>query len=408
MDEDIMVTRKMQVILPVVILAAGIGAFFMFSGMKKPMEEKPKIDNTPMVSIENIYLKSMQLTVKSHGVVSPKFETELVGQVSGEVVQLADNFVRGAFVKKGEVLAKIDPSDYQAALINAQAVLASAKASLKQEVAHGKVAEKEWTRIKESSPTELSLRKPQLAKELSSVKAAEAGVLIAQRNLERTEIKAPYDALIEKRNVGLGAYISKGTMIGRLMATDVAEIRLPVAENQLHFLVEQGQNAAVNIQGSFAGKATNWQAEIVRSEGVVDKLSRMNYLVAEIKDPYGLSDNKKALRFGSYVNAEIAGREVKNVAVIPRYLLLDNGVPILAADNKLRFADVEIIRQEGKNVIVANGLVDGDKMITSALDYPLAGMQLAIAEKEESQNDAGDDSDEVIAANSTLASVKEE
>ena len=294
--EDKVVTRIKQIIVPVVILTAGISAFFIFSGMKKPPEEKPKVDNTPIVSVQKISLSPVSLDVKSHGLVKPKYETELVAQVSGELVALSANFVRGGFVKKGHVLARIDQTDYQAALIDAEAKLASAKASLEQEIAHGKVAEKEWTRITESTPSELSLRKPQLAKELSNVKAAEAGVLIAKRNLERTEFKAPFDAIIEARHLGLGAYISKGSKVGKVLSTDFAEIRLPVAENQLQFLTEQGVNANVTLHGTFAGKAAHWQAVISRTEGVIDSKSRMNYLVAEVEDPYGLESDLKALR----------------------------------------------------------------------------------------------------------------
>lgn len=376
-------TRKKQIIIPVVILSAGIGAFLVFSGMKKPPEEKPKVDNTPIVSVQEISLTPLSLDVKSHGLVKPKYETELVAQVSGELVYLSPNFVRGGFINKGHVLAKIDPTDYQAALIDAQAKLASAKASLKQEVAHGKVAEKEWTRITESTPSELSLRKPQLAKELSNVKAAEAGVLIAKRNLERTEFKAPYDSMIEARHLGLGSYISKGSKIGKVLSTDIAEIRLPVAENQLPFLLEMGVNANVILRGTFAGTETQWSASVARTEGVIDSKSRMNYLVAEVKDPYGLVSGEKALRFGSFVNAHISGLQVDNVAVIPRYLLSDNGVAILDNEEKLRFVNVDIIRQDGRNVVVANGLSEGDKMITSALNYPLDGMQLALADKKQ-------------------------
>ena len=95
----------------------------------------------------------------------PKYETLLVAQVNGEIVELNDIFVRGGFVKKGQLLARIDPNDYHAALIDAQANMASARAALEKEVAQGKVAEREWKQITDTSPTELSLRKPQLAQE---------------------------------------------------------------------------------------------------------------------------------------------------------------------------------------------------------------------------------------------------
>lgn len=396
-------TRKKQILLPLVILLMGVSAFFVFSGMKKPPEEKPKVDNTPIVSVQAITLTQVSLDVESHGVVRPKYETELVAQVSGEIVELSEHFVRGGFVKKGHVLAKIDPSDYQAQLIDAQAKLASAKASLKQEVAHGKVAESEWQHIKNGIPTELSLRKPQLAKELSNVKAAEAGVLIAQRNLERSEIIAPYDAMVEARNIGLGSYISKGNKIGKVLATAVAEIRLPVAENQLRYLLEQGVAAKVSLTGNFAGEEAEWQATIIRSEGVIDSASRMNYLVAQVVDPYGLKNNNKAIRFGAYVNARISGQKVNDVAIIPRYLLSDSGVAVLDENTKLRFVDVDIIRQDGRNVIVSHGLKDGDLMITSALNYPLDGMQLALAKPTEQGDEPADEAVVIT----ELAKVKE-
>ena len=245
-------TRKKQIFIPFVILIAGILTFVLFSSMKKPPEEKEEVDNTPIVAVEPISLAPLTLQVDSYGVVEPKYETELVAQVSGQIVELSDTFVRGGFIKKGQLLARIDPNDYEAALIDAEATMASARASLETERAQGQVAEREWKRITDTSPTELSLRKPQLAQEIARVKAAQASILRAKRNLERTEIRAPYDAMIDSRNVGLGSFVSTGSMVGKLLGTAVAEVRLPVADNQLEFLVEQGKNAKVNLMGTFA------------------------------------------------------------------------------------------------------------------------------------------------------------
>ena len=153
-------------------------------------------------------------------------------------------------------------------------------------------------------PTELSLRKPQLAQELARVKAAQASVLRAQRNVERTEIRAPYDAMIDSRNVGLGSFVGTGSMVGKVLGTDIAEIRLPVADNQLRFLKNQGNDATVILKGTYAGRSTQWEAKIARSEGVIDNTSRMSYLVAQITDPYGVlhtgtvsEKNTTSLRF---------------------------------------------------------------------------------------------------------------
>jgi len=379
------VATKKQIIIPIVILAAGVAAMVGFSSMKKPPEEKPEVDNTPIVAISNISVAPMTLEVSSHGMVTPKYETQLIAQVNGEIVELSDTFVRGGFVKKNQLLARIDPNDYQAALIDAQASMATARAALEKEVAQGKVAEREWKQITDTSPTELSLRKPQLAQELARVKAAQASVLRAERNLERTEIRAPYDAMIDSRNIGLGSFVSIGSKIGHVLATATAKVRLPVADNQLEFLMNQGVNAKVNLVGVYAGKATQWSATIVRNEGVVDNKSRMGYLVAELNDPYLLkatNQDSSPLRFGSYVNARIIGNSIDQATLVPRHLITNGKVAILDSESKLHYVAIDIVRQQGSDVIVANGLADGDRLITSALDYPVDGMKLALASDE--------------------------
>ena len=295
---------------------------------------------------------------------------------------MSETYLRGGFVKKNQLLARIDPNDYQAALIDAQAAMATARAALETEVAQGKVAEREWKQITDTSPTELSLRKPQLAQELARVKAAQASVLRAERNLERTEIRAPYDAMINSRNIGLGSFVSIGTKIGHVLATDTAEIRLPVADNQLEFLANQGVNAQVNLFGKYAGKETQWSATIKRNEGVIDNKSRMGYLVAELNDPYQLNNkteqNITPLRFGSYVNAKIVGNNIAQATSVPRHLVVNGKVAILDSDSRLHYVAIDIVRQQGSNVIVANGLIEGDRLIVSALDYPVDGMKLAL------------------------------
>jgi RND family efflux transporter MFP subunit len=383
------VITKKQIIIPITILAVGIAAMAIFYSMKKPPEEKKEVDNTPIVAVNEISVAPMILEVSSYGMVTPKYETELIAQVNGEIVELSDIFVRGGFIKKNQLLARIDPNDYQAALIDAQASMATARAALEKEVAQGKVAEQEWKQITDTSPTELSLRKPQLAQELARVKAAQASVLRAERNLERTEIRSPYDAMINSRNIGLGSFVSMGSKIGHVLATATAEVRLPVADNQLEFLANQGVNAKVNLVGIYAGKETQWSAIITRSEGVIDNKSRMGYLVAELSDPYQLKNKAKQLkqvitplRFGSYVNAKIVGNNVAQATVVPRHLVINGKVAILDSDSKLHYVAIDIVRQQGSNVIVANGLANGDRLIVSALDFPVNGMKLALVGSE--------------------------
>lgn len=381
-----MATKK-QIILPIVVLSLGIGGFLAMSALKQPPAEKEAVDNTPLVAVKQIEFNPMTFTVSSYGVVNAKYETELVSQVNGEIIYLSESFVRGGFVNKGDILARIDPSDYDADLIDAKANLASARASLVQEKAFGKVAEEEWKRIKDGIPSELSLRKPQLAQEIAKLKSTEAGLKRALRNVERTVIKAPYDALIESRSIGLGSYVSMGTRLGKVLSTHKAEIRLPLADKEIQYLINKGKHSQVTLIADLGGEQQEWSGTIVRSEGVVDKLSRMTYLVAEVIDPYGLASKKSELRFGTYVTANIAGTQAGDVTVLPRHLVVNGQIAVLDDDHKLTYKTVNIIRKFGAEVVISSGLEPGMNVITSALDYPVEGMQLALPEDKLLQQD---------------------
>jgi RND family efflux transporter MFP subunit len=394
------VATKKQIIYPIVFLLVGIGGFIALKSMKKPPEEKKVEISVPVVSVEPIEVAPLQLKVGSQGVVEARYETRMVAQVNGQITVLAEEFVRGGFVKKGQLLARIDPSDYEAALIEAQANHASALASLEQEQAQGHVAKEEWKNVSDSAPSDLGLRRPQLKQEQAKVKAALASVKRAKRNLERTAVVAPYDALIDSRSIGLGSYVGTGTELGKLLSTQLAEIRLPVSANELQYLSNGGVNAYVELSSSVAGKQVIWKATIARSEGVIDAKSRMTYLVAEVQQPYG--DNTEKLRFGTYVTAKINGILLPSATLVARHLIIEGKVAVFSHDNKLHLKSVVITREQDSDAVITEGLASGENLITSAMDFPIEGMTLAL----KSDNASG--SDDSVDANKTQLAMKEE
>lgn len=374
-----------QILYPILIilLAAGIVAGVLAT--KSPPDKKKPEAKVPYVSTEIIHLKPMTLTVKSQGVVIAKYNTNLLAQVAGEITQVADSFVRGGVVSQGELLAQIDPFNYEVQLEQANAALASARAQFILERAQGQVAEAEWQQITNAKPSELGLRKPQQEQALAAVKAAEANVKQAQKDLQRTRIVAPFNALVTQREVSPGTFVNMGTAIGQVMDVAKAEVRLPVPASDMAFLDQRGIGATVTLSASLAGKPRQWQATIVRDEGLIDERSRMVYLVAEVNDPYLFFKQQnpsasqmpaaKRLSFGTYVRAEIAGITLPAAAAVPRHLLKE-GRLALAVNQKLQFSDVEVIRHQGRNSIVVGGLADGDQLITSTMSYIVEGMDL--------------------------------
>lgn len=369
-----MATLK-QIVFPIAVTAIAVAGYFTLNYFEEPIQEKESVDFAPLVKISPLKVKAHQINVPSQGMVTPKEQTHLVAQVSGQIVSISDKFFKGAFVTKGTVLMKIDPSDYQASLVEAQANLAAARAALQLEKARGHVAQSEWEKINNAKPSELGLRKPQLAQEVAKVRAAQAIVSKAQRNLERTSIRAPYDAIIGERKVSLGSVVNNGSSIGHLSATEVAQVRLPIADKDLAYLTNDGLGAKVELQGNFNGQPTTWLGRVVRNEGVIDSASRMHYLVVEVTNPYMA---QKPLRFGNYITARISGKLLEQVVIIPRHLVVDSKLATVSAQSTLHFESVITLREEGDNVLVTGDFSKANGYITSALTYPVEGMTLSV------------------------------
>ncbi|MFT7560964.1 MAG: RND family efflux transporter MFP subunit [Flavobacteriales bacterium] len=366
-----------------IVIAAIIVSILMLT--KAEPERKPLVKAVPLVEVSPVTVGDIQISVTSQGLVEAKFKTELVSKVSGEVVFLSEAFVRGGLINKGEVLLQVDPFDYEVRLEQARATLASARASFILERAQGQVAEAEWKQITNAKPSELGLRKPQQERALADVKAAEAGVKMASKELERTKIVAPFNALIGERSVSLGSFVNIGTNLGQVLDTSIAQVRLPVASTDLKYLEQGGTGAKVIVYGTAGGYAYEWQGSIARDEGVINNNNRMLFLVAELKDPYkhDASNNAPRLPFGSYITADIMGLMLSNATRVPRHLLSEGRLP-LYVDGKLELKPVSVLRHEGKLSVIEAGLETDDKLISSSLPQAVDGMSLRLysAERE--------------------------
>jgi RND family efflux transporter MFP subunit len=354
-------------------------------------ERKPDTNQAILVDTVNAEVVSLNLIVSSQGTVRPRTETALVAEVSGKIVSVSPDFVAGGFFREGEVLLQIDPSDYRAGLKRAKAALASRKAKLADETARSEQALKDWRNMgKQGQPSDLGLRKPQMADAKANVSAAEADVEKALRDLERTQITVPYDGLVRQKAVDIGQYVAPGTRLGVTFAIDTAEVRLPLTNTDLKYLeLPTGIQAKnqdipyppVTLSAQRAGDTDQWQAHIIRTEGVVDETSRVVYAVAQVIDPYGVlgQSHQNELKIGTFVNAEIQGLPAENIVVLPRFVLQANHTVMIVNDaSELEILPVEVLRTEPKRVYISSGVKGGARVITTTLDAPVPGTKLAI------------------------------
>lgn len=370
--------QPLQIILPIVAVAIfGVIAALLIANTKQA-EKKPQKETIPFVATQPVQLVATTLKVNSQTTLQPKFKTTLTAQISGEVIFIAADFVPGGFVKSGTVLAKIDPFNYEVSLAQAKASLASARASFILERAQGQVAEAEWKQISSAKPSELGLRKPQQEQALASVKAAEASLKRAEKDLQRTRIVAPFDALIISRDISIGTLVNTGGSLGAVADTHLGELRLPIKQSDFQFL--QGNTTDNTVTLVLPTNSTlsqpQWQAHVVRNESIVDTNTGMTHLVAELTDPYNLEGSHFApLPFGTFVTAEINGKVVNNTFKIQRKWLKNQRLPVLVND-ALQYKTVTVLRHSGHQSIIDSGLDDGDLIVTSPLSHPYEGMKL--------------------------------
>jgi RND family efflux transporter MFP subunit len=403
------IRKFFRYILPLGLIALSALVVVLLVMRAQGMRPERKEESTQAVLVEAIpaQMTSLNFSVWSQGTVAPRTETTLVAEVSGQIVSVSDNFIAGGFFRQGEVLLQIDPSDYETGLLRAQANLASRKAQLADQQARSEQALKDWINLgRQGEPSDLVLRKPQLAEAQAGVQAAAAELQEAERNLQRTRIRVPYDGLVRSKLVDVGQFVSPGTPLGVTFSIDTAEIRLPLSSTDLAYLdlpsatrLDRAHRIPVTLTADTTGVEDSWQADIVRTEGVVDEGSRVVYAVAEVVDPYGVlgRSRQQELKMGSFVRAEIQGRRAENVVVLPRSVLRpDETVLIANAERKLEVRPVEVARAEPRNVYIASGIANGELVVTTSLEAPIPGMQLAI--RGEAAEPKGDGEGDSVAA----------
>ena len=351
------------------ILAAAVAIVVVMTNMRPVPPKKERIELHPLVEVLVLEEMTANFEVSSQGTVKPRTETILSAEVSGTITDMSPKFVAGGVFGKNEVLARIDPTNYDVAFKQAEAMVELRQIEYdgaKKLRSQGYRAEAEY------------------ASAAAALATAEAELVRARRNLERTYIRLPYEGIVKSKESDLGQFVNPGTRLGVVFATDVAEVRLPLTDADLAF-VDLPDTSDVTATGSVEGpaviltavqkgKPVEWAASIVRTEGVVDEKSRVTYAVARVVDPYRLHGDGDELPVGTFVSAIIQGGAAENVIRVPRSLLRgSNELVFVDEENKLRIRKVGIVRADSRFVYIREGAKSGDRVVMTALETPVNG-----------------------------------
>ena len=369
-------------LLPIIIIALGFFIAFIITTTDPQPNKGVEIPKPTAVFFENPIKRDITLKVSTNGEVRSVTEINVIPQVSGRIIKVADEFIDGGNIKKGQPLIWVDDRDYKLASISAESRVAQARKLLEREIAEGELAKKDWEELGEGEASPLTLRIPQLEEAQALLNAAEADLEKAKLNLERTVISLPFDGLIKKKNAGIGQYVNAGSILGSAFSTEKVLIPLPLTDTELSYLgLPLGYESKKYLDGpkvifrSFISrKNIEWTGRITRTSGSIDSLTRLVYAYAEVINPY---DQTPPLVIGTYVDAEIEGNFISGGFVISNAAIKNgNEIYLIDENNKLKIKTIEVVGTENEDVIIFGDINENDMIVVSTLNTVFEGMEL--------------------------------
>ncbi|UCH73086.1 MAG: hypothetical protein JSU82_12040 [Rhodospirillales bacterium] len=428
--------KRKALILPPVLAGVGLLVWLARSG-EAPVQVPPAESVRP-VRVISVPAVDFVPRALGYGQVQPGRIWEAVAEVSGRITEKHPRLEAGELLTAGEVILRIDPTDYDLAVESARARIRGAEAaiaelevreantrrSLEIEQSGLKLAETDLTRkrtllergsisqasVDEAERTVLSLRQAaQGQRNALALIPAEREVLMAnlalyeselrqaQRDLDRTEMVTPFTGRVAAVNVEERQFAQSGQVLAVLDGVDLAEVaaQIPIdrvrplvagsaaelrevgAENLSRAFERLGLSAVVRlVAGDFR---TSWPARFARIREAVDPSTRTIGVVVAVDNPYELVEvgRRPPLAKNMFVEVELQGRPVPDQLVVPRAALHDGMVYLVDERNRLQRRRVSVgVRQSGFAVI-EDGLAAGDVIVVTDLAPAIDGMLLA-------------------------------
>ncbi len=373
----------MRVAIPAGILAGCVlFASWLVLNPSQLDEASPEIIPVA-VRVMEVDSESTQLFVESQGKVQAARTVNLSTPVAGAVSWISPKLEAGGYVAEGEALLRIESSDYEIALSRSEA-------SRQQAIAEEAHARSEYERLRELGERRLASESQiQNAERLANVTAArineiETQLRQARIDLERTELKAPFDAIVRSRELELGQYANRAQSVAVLFGANEVEVRLPLAIRQLGYLdvpldfrgeLDREVAPAVRLEGRYGGERHVWYGRMVRTEATIDPDSNTVQAIVRVTQPAEGVKNAIPLPIGLFVEAAISGRRLDDIISLPRAVIRNNNqVLVVDAENKMYYREVEIFRFEEERVLISGGLRPGEIVCISPIQAVVDGM----------------------------------
>ncbi|MEM7673084.1 MAG: efflux RND transporter periplasmic adaptor subunit [Verrucomicrobiota bacterium] len=378
------------------IVAISTGIIFLIQATE-PEVQRGGATRRSAALVEVVELKqgNFRPTITALGTVEASQEIELRPQVSGEITGFSEEFIPGGFLQKGDLIAEINPIDYENQLAMRQSDLLQARATLELEKGQQIAAKKEFELLGEeidASNQSLILREPQIRTAEAQVAAAQAMRDTAQLDLTRTQITAPFNAQIIERFVNLGSQVSSGTVLANLVGIEEYWVIASVPQGDLQWIdLPNGNTPGARVQvmkPAVWGEATFREGSVLRLIGTLDERTRLARILIGVDDPLARNTDAPPLLLGTIVENRIQGKELNNVFRIKREYLRGENQVWIKKDGKLDIRTVRIAYLDEKYAYLEGGVEDGESLVMTNLATISNGINLRLIDETTDSEDS--------------------
>ncbi len=368
-----------RVILFVVIIAGGVfGAKKFIDSKPKAKFIEPKKTIVPVITT-SIKRTNCNIAISAMGTVKAEKTISIFPEVSGKIIKINDNFIDGAFVKENDSLVQINPIDFKILLEQQQSKINQTESDIFLEKGRAAISKEEWilTGLDEEATDferDLSLRVPQKNKLEATKKLLKSEVRKLELNINRCNIKTPFNAVILDHTVDIGSYVNQQTKIVTLVGTDMFNIEILISEKELSMINiprinSIGSAVQLNINNSIV------TSKITRLLSAVETNGRMIKVIAEVKDPLSLKERKgqPIIMLNKFIKVSIEGTELKNVYKIKREWLRENNSIWQNKNNQLQITTISPIWKDKDFVYFSDELML-ENLITSSIPGAIPNM----------------------------------
>ena len=397
--------RQIQkVVLPILLIAGAIAVFFALWSTRSAVVPTSKAEQPWLVSFKEVQIANVQPELRLYGEIVAGREVDLRALVPGEVVMVADSFVDGGSVVKGDMIIEIDDFEYQANFDELLAKINEARARL-QEIKSRKTAfdltlkrDREMVSLlrrdvkrmqalsgkgtisdKRLDTARMELTKQQkiaemrqsdIVAETTHIKQQEAvikrlsvGLRRAQRDLQRVRLTAPFDGILADVQVQVGKRLGANDSVAKLIDPSRLEARFTLTDRQYGRIMSQDSVAGrpAKITWQVGAQSFNFNGHLDRVGSRIDSASGGVQVFARLD---GI-DLENSLRPGAFVIISVPDRTYRTVARMPESALYNGNTVYVIKDERLVARKVELVARIDNDILLRGGIKMGDRIVTT-------------------------------------------